>query len=217
MDKDTDNVGKVMFGLPVLDKAGAEEAADLVIINTAETYWDVIYSRIRDMKIPVYYLNGEKAEQKEDDSTENPFRELSFLQMEAETEKAEVISFDFFDTLFVRSVCNPQDIFRLMEKEAGIPFLQMRDRAKKLVRENYSLDELYRQMELLEKMPQGQLEPLRNRDSVRERTAGSPRAIAALPETLTGAGERGLYHQRYIFAHGLLYGCPEGLWNCCLR
>nr|WP_289766979.1 hypothetical protein [uncultured Acetatifactor sp.] len=175
MDKDTDNVGKVLFGIPVLDKAGADKAADLVIINTAETYWDVIYSRIRDMKIPVYYLNGERAEQKEDDSTENPFRELSFSQMAAETEKAEVISFDFFDTLFVRSVCNPQDIFRLMEKEAGIPFLQMRDRAKKHVRENYSLNELYRQMELLEKMPQGQLEPMRNREIALEKELLVPR------------------------------------------
>ena len=219
MDKDTDNVGKVLFGIPVLDKAGADKAADLVIINTAETYWDVIYSRIRDMKIPVYYLNGERAEQKEDDSTENPFRELSFSQMAAETEKAEVISFDFFDTLFVRSVCNPQDIFRLMEKEAGIPFLQMRDRAKKHVRENYSLNELYRQMELLEKMPQGQLEPMRNREIALEKELLIPREQLLLclkRLQLNGAGERGLYHQRYVFAHGLLYGCPEGLWNCCL-
>ena len=53
MDKDLGNVGKVMFGVPVIDKETAEREADIVIINTAETYWDVIYSRIRDIRIPV--------------------------------------------------------------------------------------------------------------------------------------------------------------------
>ena len=103
MDKDPGNVGKVMFGVPVMDKETAEREADIVIINTAETYWDVIYSRIRDIRIPVYYLNGERAQEKEDNPAVNPFRDLSYSELLSEIEKAEIVSFDFFDTLFVLS------------------------------------------------------------------------------------------------------------------
>lgn len=175
MDKDPANIGKIMFGVPVMDKSTAEKIADMIIINTAETYWNVIYNRISDMTVPIYYLNGEKAEQKEDISTENPYRDLSYAELLLEIEKAEIVSFDFFDTLFLRSVCNPQDIFRLIENEFGIPFLQVRNNAKKYLRDNYSLDELYRQMELLEKMPRGQWETIKARETELEKELLIPR------------------------------------------
>ena len=58
MDKNPDNVGKIMFGLPILTMEEAEEQADMVIINTSGTYWNIIYQRIKKIKIPVYFLNG---------------------------------------------------------------------------------------------------------------------------------------------------------------
>ena len=61
MDRDENNLGKVMYGLPVIDVHEAEKTADLVIINTAETYWHIIYNRIKNINIPVYFLNGEIA------------------------------------------------------------------------------------------------------------------------------------------------------------
>lgn len=175
MDKDPANIGKVIFGLPVVDKATAEKVADIIIINTAETYWDVIYNRISDVKIPVYYLNGEKAEQKEENSTENPYRNLSYSEMLSRIERVEIVSFDFFDTLFMRSVCNPQDVFQLIESDVNLPVLQIRNKAKKYVRENYSLDELYRQMELLETIPCGRLELIKNREIELEKDLLIPR------------------------------------------
>ncbi len=56
---------KLFFGLPVIDKYMVEQIADMVIINTSETYWDIIYHRICDIKLPVFYKNGEKATKKE--------------------------------------------------------------------------------------------------------------------------------------------------------
>ena len=59
MDKDSANIGKRIADIPIIDKRTAEKEADMVIINTAETYWQIIYDRIEDMIIPVYYINGE--------------------------------------------------------------------------------------------------------------------------------------------------------------
>ena len=51
MDKDPDNLGKVILGVPVIDRHTAEQSADMVVINTSETYWSVIYNRIKDIKL----------------------------------------------------------------------------------------------------------------------------------------------------------------------
>lgn len=176
MDKDPSNTGKTLSGVPILDKETAEKTADMVIINTAETYWNVIYGRIRDIKIPVYYINGEPAKPDTAAEAENPFESLSFSEMLAETEKAEIVSFDFFDTLFMRSVCGPQDVFRIMEMQSGIPLVRMRDRVKRHVRENYSLDELYGQMEILEGMPPGQSEAVKKKELELEKRLLVPRS-----------------------------------------
>lgn len=155
MDKDPSKIGQSAFGLPILDKTAAENNADMVIVNTAETYWNVIYERIQDIKIPVFYKNGEKAEKKESIKLENPFKNLSYESLCNQIEKVQVVSFDFFDTLFMRSVCNPKDIFSLMEIalkdkwDNPTPFTELRDIAKKKIKENYSLDELYEQIKAI--------------------------------------------------------------------
>lgn len=175
MDKDPNNIGKRMFGLPIMSKEEVEEIADLVIINTSETYWNVIYHRIKDMKTPIYYINGEKAQEIKEKRQENPYNNLSFEKLYAEIEKADLISFDFFDTLFMRGVCSPQDIFRVMELQLGIPFVQMRDKAKKKIRENYSLDELYEQMEKQENISHEQIKLIRDKEIALEKKLLLPR------------------------------------------
>lgn len=175
MDKDPSSVGKVMFGVPVIDKAVAEKTADMVIINTAETYWNVIYNRIRDMNIPIYYLNGEKAECKAAIYRENPYRGLGYSELKQEAEAADIISFDFFDTLFMRCICNPQDVFRLMEDVLQIPFTQMRNQALKQVRENYSLDELYEQIGAAEGLDRRQTDAMKKAETDLERKLIVPR------------------------------------------
>lgn len=159
MDKDPNNLGKIVFGLPVIDQDTAEEKADLVVVNTSETYWSVIYNRINTIKIPVFYKNGELARPKDTIIAVNPYRNLSNFDLQNEMKKAEVVSFDFFDTLFVRSVCSPRDIFDFLDsvlreewKDAPA-FSGIRNEAQKSLRKNYSLDELYAQMEVLCKRP----------------------------------------------------------------
>lgn len=185
MDKDPSNIGKIMFGLPVMDMETAEKSADMIVINTSETYWDVIYRRIQDVKIPVFYKNGQKAERKDNKKNENPFKGLLYETLCLEIESAEIISFDFFDTLFMRCVCNPRDVFRMLEmwietdaineKKLDFDLMQQRDRAKDKVRENYSLDELYEQMQEVSGADSDWLENVKNKELEIERELLVPR------------------------------------------
>lgn len=118
MDRDDDNIGKEMYGVPILSKEEAERQADLIIINTAETYWRIIYKRICELSIPVYYLNGEKAiEQTMDCSCRNdPYWRQTLEQLRETIYHSDVVSFDIYDTLIMRKVFMPQDVFKLVEK-----------------------------------------------------------------------------------------------------
>lgn len=200
MDKDPCNTGKTLSGIPILDKETVEKTADMVIINTAETYWDVIYNRIRDIRIPIYYINGDLAEPEADRKAENPFKDLSYSEMCTEIEKAEIVSFDFFDTLFMRAVCSPQDVLRIMEIQLEIPFMQMRDRVKKHIGENYSLDELYGQMELLEEISHEQMEEVKKKELELEKKLLVPRSgiLSCLRELWEAGGEIYIISDMYL-------------------
>lgn len=117
MDRDEVNIGKSMYGVTVVSKEQAEKIADMVIINTSETYWRVIYNRIRDIKIPVYFLNGELASESDDKTyEENEYWNQTYEELRSKVKQYDVISFDIFDTLIMRKVFMPQDIFRIVEK-----------------------------------------------------------------------------------------------------
>lgn len=153
MDKDSANVGKEMFGLSIIDVTRAERDADLVVINTSETYWSVIYNRIRGIKIPVYYKNGRKAKAEDEGSGKNIFKDLAFEKIIQQIDEADVISFDFFDTLFVRKVCSPGDVFSLLQREfkdkwtSDIDYKTARSLAREKMQDNYTLQEIYEQIE----------------------------------------------------------------------
>lgn len=64
MDSDETIIGFTKYDLPVVSLSEAEEKADIIIINTAEIYWNAIYERIAGTKLPVYYTNGYRADEK---------------------------------------------------------------------------------------------------------------------------------------------------------
>lgn len=110
MDKNPEKTGTYVYGLPVLGLEEIESKADLIIINTSGTYWDLIYQRIKHLNVPVYYRNGEKAEDaviQEDIEYWNS----SFWQLENTINSYDIISFDFFDTLFCRRTYMSSDIW----------------------------------------------------------------------------------------------------------
>jgi len=181
MDKDPANSGKVMFGLPILTEREAEERADLVIINTSGTYWEVIYRRIKEIRIPVYFLNGELAREEELPETENGYWDSSMEELRRKIETSNIISFDFFDTLFVRKVCNPGDVFAVLEEEIHeemgleIPYRELRSTAGKGLRTDYTLKELYQRIGEISGLKQQMLDEIYDREIHLEKRLLTPR------------------------------------------
>lgn len=155
MDRDSENLGKVIFGIPVISEKEAEDIADMVIINTAESYWETIYKRIADIKIPVLYRNGEEASlNKQFDSySDNDYWNTSYADLKEIAKRYDIISFDLFDTLLARNVCLPQDVFEIVDRrirnELGMEcsFAQLRSSAiANLNGKDILLDEIYAEM-----------------------------------------------------------------------
>ena len=181
MDKEPSNIGKNILGLPIVSVKEAEQIADMVVINTSETYWDVIYERVSDIKIPVYYKNGVRAHKKEKIQTQYPYHDLNYIDLIKRTEEAQVISFDFFDTLFVRRVCNPRDVFHLLSEQIKsiwsieTTFVEMRNKAIREVNVNYSLDELYEKIEEISGLQHEVIDEVKYREILLEQKLLQPR------------------------------------------
>lgn len=206
MDKDPEKVGKWIFGLPVMDIQTAEKIGDMIIINTSETYWDVIYNRIQNIKIPVFYKNGERAKGKEDIKLENPFKQLSYKCLYDQMKRADFVSFDFFDTLFMRSVCNPGDIFSLVEiclknKWTSISsFTEIREKAKEAIKNHYSIDELYAQIEVISGMEHYLIENIKNMELRIEMEQLTPRreVLSVLKDAIESQKEIYIISDMYL-------------------
>ena len=109
MDKDPQRIGESLYGLPILSKEQVRKCADAIIINTSGTYWQLIYNRISDIELPIYYRNGQLAIEKKDKQSEYAW-DNTMDQLKLEIEQHDVISFDFFDTLFIRQIYMLSDI-----------------------------------------------------------------------------------------------------------
>lgn len=170
MDKDENNLGKTMFDLPIVSLAQAEQIADLIVINTSGTYWNVIFERIQDSKIPVFFKNGERAQKKNARTDDYTFKNLSLQELRQKAYDADIVSFDFFDTLFSRAVSNPRDVFKLVPIKN-----ELRIEAKNALKENYNLDELYCKMVELGTISEQQSHQLKQREIELEKKLLTPR------------------------------------------
>lgn len=155
LDRDEELIGKELYGKEIISKERAEDIADIIVINTAETYWNTIYSRIRTWKLPIYFRNGRLAVQEENENMEDdPYWNKSYEELRRVITEYEVISFDIFDTLIMRKFFLPVDIFRLIEKKVQncygeqYKFVELRKRASGML-DNPTLDEIYSKMKEL--------------------------------------------------------------------
>lgn len=151
LDRQEESIGLRIEGIPVISLKDAEAIADMIIINTTSIYWNMIYERIKSTSLPVYFRNGEKATVSRRENNKIEFATVKHA-MESINEN-EIITFDFFDTLFLRQCFSLDDIFLLTEKEiiregyTASNFAKIRHRAAaELHGKNSTLDEIYDQI-----------------------------------------------------------------------
>lgn len=111
----------ILSGQTILSIEEAVKAADILIIAATVSSTRIIYARIKmlipvGMKVLDMYgeaLSGEEAYQ------ENPYWEKNYKALCLEIDMHPVISFDVFDTLIMRTVLKPEDIFEIVGERIG--------------------------------------------------------------------------------------------------
>lgn len=154
-DRDLGLVGSSIYEKPVIDQKTAEVQGDILIINTAEIYWDTIYERIQDWNIPIYYRNGKRAVRKGKQAySDNPYWNSNYKGLKEKLKNFDLISFDIFDTLLTRKVTSPIDVFRLVERRLinqfgeKIDFVSLRNQSAAML-DCPTIDEIYKKFQEL--------------------------------------------------------------------
>lgn len=162
-DRDRELAGTMMYGLPVLTQKEAEEQADILVINTGESYWTTIYKRIQGWRLPIYFTNGQRAKLPHTNERKFPHWKKSYAELRRVIRAHDMISFDIFDTLVMRKVFLPIDVYRIMEerldKQTGkkTHFQEIRQRASRLLA-NPTLSEIYDKMAALLGKPRAEMD-----------------------------------------------------------
>ena len=127
----------ILFGKPVYSfETGIFEQMDLLVIITRPHSLYAVYQRIHDecsrRKIPVFSIRGENLDDKYSagiNSSETPGSgseqhldfscfSISEHELKAQIDCHEAISFDIFDTLIMRKVFYPRDVFDIVASKA---------------------------------------------------------------------------------------------------
>ncbi len=130
---DKEHWGEQFFGKTVFPIEEIVDKVDVIIIAASILSTAIVYKRIKNIvpnRILLYDSRGFRLNSSNNVS-DNLYWKFSNSQMLSEIEKHKIISFDIFDTLIMRRVLEPRDIFRLVEwrlreKNIAIPFYDWR-------------------------------------------------------------------------------------------
>ena len=158
------------FGYPILSEARvAELHPDAIIIVARKNSTRIIAKRIegfcREIGIALYDLDGQDMLATESAvEIHHPYFQKNAEELWVAIESHDVVSFDIFDTLLMRRVLYPEDVFALLEQTSGIEnFSKARQEAeRRLYREGGqpTLRDIYREVQkalLLDEVKVGEL------------------------------------------------------------
>ncbi|MBQ7479253.1 MAG: NAD-dependent epimerase/dehydratase family protein, partial [Selenomonadaceae bacterium] len=185
--------GEFVWGLPVID-CKAAQAMDVraVLILARPSNVPIIYRRIAKdcmrYRIPVYDIRGRRMDEQQKKSKEASMEFCRAYRKDVLMEKirqADVVSFDVFDTLLMRKVLYPKDIFLLVEKQAkekgildrAFPFAQKRRLAEReqSVQGSPTIHAIYQKMAEQENVPKETADMLKSLEIEEERQQLVPR------------------------------------------
>lgn len=117
LDRNKSNIGQELCNIKVIAIDNIEDKADIIIINSDPSNYEIIFKRISNMvSIPVYYSDGRLALIDENDMAyqDNSYWSSSYNDLKRRIDNAQIVSFDIFDTLIMRKIFSPEDVFRLL-------------------------------------------------------------------------------------------------------
>lgn len=156
---DAKHEGEYFCGKYIYSEEDAPKVAKIIIIIARETFVPIIYQRIKHLETvgaKIYNVSGENLKEKGEKTRELPFQ-MNKSEIEQAIIEHDVICFDIFDTLVIRKVVQPTDIFeivheRLANRNIHISFSQIRKKAEKKARKlkkSPKLNEIYHEMRLM--------------------------------------------------------------------
>lgn len=151
--------GQMVYGQKVLSDAEVIAIHPMIIIIARQSVVNIIYKRIQYLSleygIPIYDFQGNMLGQTSlaYGNESLPYWDVSEQDLIKRIDENEIISFDIFDTLLMRKVLIPTDVFDIVEirlKEQGYeyPFADMRLRAEQEL-EYPDIDDIYKKMQEL--------------------------------------------------------------------
>lgn len=118
---DSAKEGESRWGVPVISKKQAVDCVDVIVIVSRRQSVPIIYERIADLEgqgIVIIDILGERVNLENIDAgiSQNKYFDKNEDNLAAEIEKHEVLTVDVFDTLIMRKVLLPENIFQVTEK-----------------------------------------------------------------------------------------------------
>jgi predicted HAD superfamily hydrolase len=129
LDRDATHEGMQIYNYSVLSMEQAiHKKITAIVIAANVQYWDTIYARIKkaadSQHIAVFYTNGIAARLPDkEEIQQNDYWNVSVNDLEKSCEEHDIISFDIFDTLVMRKIADPIDVFRIMADRIQDPAL----------------------------------------------------------------------------------------------
>ncbi len=118
---DQDAVGETVYGQTVLSYDEVVEKVKTIIIVANMSIAETIYRRIAFLKkkhgIAIFFINGTIPGEIDESRRDNPYWEKTQSTLLRMIDENDIISFDLFDTLIMRKVLLPTDIFDLVNRE----------------------------------------------------------------------------------------------------
>lgn len=117
LDREEKSIGKELCDIKVIALDNIAENADIIIINSDPSNYEIIFKRIsQDVTIPVYYADGRLGclSDENKDYEQNDYWKSSYEELKGKIDQSDIVSFDIFDTLIMRKIFSPEDVFRLL-------------------------------------------------------------------------------------------------------
>ncbi len=119
LDRDKSRIGERLYHGAVIDMESARDV-DAIVIAAKQAFWDTIYLRILDFttanNIAVLYPNGLEARLPQSRQRKShAYWNTALDDLESACSENDVFFFDIFDTLLMRKLADPKDVFAIVE------------------------------------------------------------------------------------------------------